>query len=61
MPLNTLFINNTAISEDGGAINFHENLICGIFDNVVFEDNTGGNGGAVNVDANTNSNSFNNT
>ena len=58
---NTRFINNLAEKEDGGAMNFHSNLVRGTFDNDVFINNTGSNGGAVNVDRNSSYTSFDGT
>ena len=55
----TLFVNNLAENEDGGAINYHRHLMRTYFDDVVFINNTGRNGGAVNVDRFSYHNSFN--
>ena len=56
----TSFISNVA-SEDGGAINVYWDLTNGVFDNCIFEHNNGRNGGAVNIDQNSEKNLFNNT
>ena len=48
---NTFFINNVAETEDGGAINFHGVSSNVTFDNVVFRNNSGRNGGAIYVNS----------
>ena len=62
---NTLFLNNTALEDDGGAINIgprkHSDLTNTTFKNVLFANNTAAqNGGALFVTKDTKSNTFEN-
>ena len=52
---NITFSNNTANNADGGAINFHAQLLNTTFNNLMFTDNRAANGGgAINTDNNIN-------